>query len=312
MSDDSRHLRTFYNYYDMSVHWNELTQIDLRALGEQKSVFHEALQLVNIPGLYLGTPTTNYLNAGLKWNRPFMGLMSKPLSLGHQTIHTVLRLPTFELVILKDEKTILGEHDLRDKRYDIVLQWFQGVFERIGFNAENFSQPTSEIFMEKYFSQGAVSIHNFIAALEIVKLFNNAVLALRTLRIQLTGSSAITCWPTSFKLSTVVPLNISQNGEIRSGFEAGFCLGNQYIPEPYFFVNSLPSSGNDELTLCDMMGGGQGCCSDDVFGTKLLYTKLINQTDQYSMVNHFFYHNIRFLQENMKVLSHSNDKIRWN
>jgi hypothetical protein len=221
--------------------WRKVRGVDRGTLSEARLQAHYAAQWLARTARAYVTPWPDDRHTNLGWDRDIAGLTAHALPQG-----TVLGLNLSELTLtVWDGSRAAGSQTigLEGRRDAEVRQWLGRQLEAKGLDASALDAPSPYPMPEHPIGHGAPYGAAGLAAVlaELVTWFANAdhVLGETRQRIVARGIEAppIRCWPHHFDLDSLIPLG-SSAGARNVGL--GFCPGDEYYDQPYFYVSCYP------------------------------------------------------------------------
>jgi hypothetical protein len=221
--------------------WRKVEDVDWRALREARLQAHYAVQWLARAARAYVTPGPDDRHTNLGWDDAIAGPTTRALPPG-----TVLGLNISDLTLnLWGGPRVAGSQSLglEGRRDADIRQWLGRHLAATGLDAEALDAPSPYQMPEHPIGRGApYGVAGLAAALAgLVAWYANAdrVLGEARQRILARGIDAppIRCWPHHFDLDSLIALG-SGAGACTVGI--GFCPGDEYYDQPYFYVSRYP------------------------------------------------------------------------
>jgi hypothetical protein len=219
--------------------WRKVGGVDRSALREARLQAHYATQwLARVARAYV-TPAPDDGHTNLGWNEAITGLTTRALPQG-----SVLGLNISDLTLIwSDGPPMAGSPTIGlEGRPDAEIRQWLGRHSSVkGLDAAALDAPSPYQMPEHALGRGApYGAAGLAAALaELVAWYGNADHVLGEARrgIVARGIDAppVRCWPHHFDLDTLISLG---SGTRTVG--VGFCPGDDYYDEPYFYISCYP------------------------------------------------------------------------
>jgi hypothetical protein len=214
--------------------WRGLKGVDPARLHEARLAAHYAAQwLARIARGYVA-PHANDFHTNLGWDDALSALTTHALPGGGRA---GLKIAALTLVWSKGG----GEDEglrLDGRRDADVREWLGHRWRQMGLDPDALDAPAPYQMPAHPLASGAPYAADPAALDELAAWFGNAELVLGETRQRVRARSLdapeVRCWPHHFDLDSLVPL-----GEGRT-VGMGFCPGDDYYDEPYFYVSRYP------------------------------------------------------------------------
>jgi hypothetical protein len=82
---------------------------------------------------------------------------------------------------------------------------------------------------------------------ELARWFANADRVLRRLAAETPGAGSVLCWPHHFDIASLIAVETDAAGEAVVTVGVGLSPGDEFFPEPYWYVNHGPETQRTEL-----------------------------------------------------------------
>jgi hypothetical protein len=221
--------------------WREVKGVDWSALREARLQAHYGVQWLARSARAYATPRPDDRHTNLGWDDGIAGLTTHRLA---QDIVLGLNISDLTL-ILWDAPATAGSHTsgLTGRRDAEIRQWLGRQLSAKGLDAAALDQPALYQMPDHPIGAGApYGAAGLATALaELVAWYANAnhVLGEARQRMRTRGIDAppVRCWPHHFDLDSLVSLG---SGAGARTVGVGFCPGDEYYDQPYFYVSCYP------------------------------------------------------------------------
>jgi hypothetical protein len=221
--------------------WSTTTGVDWSALHEARLQAHYAVQwLARAARAYAPTRVDDH-HTNLGWDDAIAGLTTHALAQG---VVVGLQICDLTLTLLdrqeRKEAQVLG---LDGRREAEVREWLGRHLGARGLDADALDTPSPYQMPEHPIGRGApygaARLAGALGALGAWYANANQVLGQTRQRIAGRGidAPAVRCWPHHFDLDSLVALGA---GAAMRTVGVGFCPGDTYYDQPYFYVSCYP------------------------------------------------------------------------
>jgi len=227
--------------------WHPVPRADFRKLHDARLQAHCAVQWLARAARAYVPPQPNDFHTNLGWDEDFGGLVTHALPDGARL---GLRLADLTIVVLGDKAKELS---LDGRAETEVRAWLGREMAARGLPPEALDAPSPYGMPWHVLAMGArYSLDELTDAFATLALwYGNADVALggfrRTLAARKLKPPQVRCWPHHFDLDCLVTL-----GRGRS-MGLGFCPGDEYCDEPYFYTSMYPEPWIPALPLLPAM-----------------------------------------------------------
>jgi hypothetical protein len=232
--------------------WRKAEGVDRSALREARLQAHYAVQWLARAARAFVPPASDDRHTNLGWDDGITGLTTHPLAQG-----TVLGLSISDLTLVLRDGPATQASRLEGRRDDEIPQWLGRNLSAKGLDADALDAPSPYQMPEHPIARGApYGAAGLAAALaELAAWFANAnhVLDEARQRIGTRGIDAppVRCWPHHFDLDSLVSV---RGGAGARTVGVGFCPGDEYYDQPYFYVSCYPPPDVAALPSLPLVG----------------------------------------------------------
>lgn len=220
--------------------WREIKAVDLGILSAARLQAHYAVQWLARAARAYVTPLPDDQHTNLGWDNAIGGLTTHALRQG-----SVLGLRLADLTLMVGEGAGLAGSaaiGLQGRRDADIREWLGSNLRAKGLDADLLDRPSPYQMPVHPIAAGASYEAGLAAALAaLVAWYANADQILGETRqaIVARGLEAppVRCWPHHFDLDSLVPLRSGAPARIVG---VGFCPGDDYYDQPYFYVSCYP------------------------------------------------------------------------
>jgi len=221
----------------------KFSKLNREKLFLTKNQIHTAIQLISIPPRSYLPQSDGDIYASLIWDARSKSLHSQHFG-NLKNIQTSINIKKFELEILVEE-IVFDAIDMDNRTYEYLYDWLKNKLVRLQLDPSQLSTKLPYILQEIEISPESKLINYDSASLqEFAKFYQNAYLSfVRFQNENLEKKYKILVWPHHFDMALNIPLDPSGENQIGIGLSPG----DQYYPEPYFYV-LLPTGNYAEKT----------------------------------------------------------------
>jgi hypothetical protein len=221
--------------------WRKVEGVDWSALHEARLQAHHAVQWLARTARAYVTPGPDDSHTNLGWDDAIAGLTTHALPQG-----SVLGLSFSGLTLsLWDGSPVKGSPaiELAGRTDAEIRLWLGRHLSAKGLDADALDAPSPYQMPEHPIGRGGpYGAAGLAAALaELVAWYGNANDALGEARQRIVArgiaSPPVRCWPHHFDLDSLIPLGSAAGG---GTVGVGFCPGDEYYDQPYFYVSRYP------------------------------------------------------------------------
>ncbi len=232
----------------MSLNWQHVTVADYRKLRDARLLAHYGTQwLARAARAYIpAQPGDGHTN--LAWDDEFRGLSTQALPGG---VRLGLRIPDLTLVALGPAPQTLA---LDGRAEPEVRAWLAEVLASRGLDTARLDVPLPYEMPHNVVALGArYSIEELVDPLNAIAVwFSNGNAMLNAIRDGLVKrqlkAPEVRCWPHHFDMDSLI--HLGGNRAVGSGF----CPGDEFCDEPYFYISIYPEPYIPALPLLPPVG----------------------------------------------------------
>lgn len=234
--------------------WKSLKGVDLAQLHEARMQAHYAVQwLARVARAYIPPrPDDGHTNLG--WEDDFEGFTTHPLN---DNKRLGLRLADLTLALLNGSKTV-QTFALQARTDADARAWLGQQMSVMNLPATALDAVSPyELPAHTLGRGGRYDTSKLAEALQdLASWYANGFRSLDALKQKLRTRSLpapdIRCWPHHFDLDCLTPIDNSKKPSPTMG--AGFCPGDGYYDEPYFYISLYPRPDHSQLPALPPLG----------------------------------------------------------
>ena len=234
--------------------WKPLKGVDFAQLHEARMQAHYAVQwLARVARAYI-PPRPDDVHTNLGWDDDFDGFITHPVK-GDKRLG--LRLPDLTLVLLEGGKT-LQTFPLQGRTDAEARAWLGQQMSALGFSDSALDAVSPYELPAHALGRGERYETSKLAEplRELSSWYANGSRSLDALKQKLRAQGLtapdIRCWPHHFDLDCLTAIDNGKTPSPTMG--AGFCPGDDYYDEPYFYVSLYPRPDPSRLPAVPSLG----------------------------------------------------------
>ncbi|HEX3162239.1 MAG TPA: hypothetical protein VHQ92_06655 [Pseudolabrys sp.] len=238
--------------------WRALRGIDTVRLSEARLQAHTAAQWLARAARAYSPPQPDDGHTSLIWDRAIDGLKTQPLKNG---MRFSLQLSNLTLALSDGNGPAGVQSIFLSGRTDAeVRTWLGGQLGKRGIDAVGLDATPPYQIPAHAIAKGApydAAVISADALAELAAWFSNAELLLNQIQSQLIerklAVSPVCCWPHHFDLAALTTLP-KHTADATGYVGIGLSPGDEYYPEPYFYVSVYPKPDPAMLPTLPMFG----------------------------------------------------------
>ena len=252
--------------------WQQLGQPPPAELADARVQLHWAAQIVAAAGLSFVEPQADDSHTSMVWLAG-PGLLAGRLTSGQKPFQAALRLRDLTLLLLAETGEVIEEFVLAGRTLEDGYAWLASAVAKF-----TGGEPTAAIQRSVYelpthpVAAGApFALQPRAAFEELERWYANADLVLRAVQKTVPNASPVRCWPHHFDIATLLPLDAGDDPQSARSMGVGLAPGDDFYPEPYWYVSPWPHPKSYELTPLEGRGDWQ---TENAFMAALPASKL--------------------------------------
>ena len=258
----------------ISKKWRRLDPIAFEQISNAREVVHEAIQIIASTGISYVQKREDDSHTNCEWSRSLKSFVGNLFGKDNK-ICLALNVSELQLLLIKENWTIIEEFNLNGKSLDDVIQWLKKNFINNGLDFNKFTlEKHYKIPVNTIFEGDKFKVENKQAFQELSDYYANADLILRSYISEIPNATPVRCWPHHFDIATL--LNIANENLQSIGI--GMSPGDFNNQEPYFYVTMWPYPDLQKIVLPDISIGNWNF--DGWIGSSLLASEIIKNTDE--------------------------------
>jgi hypothetical protein len=225
--------------------WHKVTVADYRKLRDARLLAHHAVQWIARAARAYVPARAHDVHTQLAWDAEFQGLVGEPLPDGTRL---GLRIPDLTLCVMDGASLPLD-----GRAEPEIAAWLSDTLDSRGFDTDKLAAPPYDMPHNVVALGARYCIEELMPELAAQALwFGNAHGLLSDVRASLVkrGLKApeVRCWPHHFDMDSLVHLGGNR------AVSAGFCPGDEFCDEPYFYISIYPEPYIPSLPLLPPVG----------------------------------------------------------
>ncbi len=177
----------------------------------------------------------------MRWDAALGALVGQPLG----GARLALRPSDLTLFVLAGEPQPVAELALPGHTLAEAYAWVSGALGRGGRRERGLVHPGYELPPHPIAEGGRFEIAE--GQDELARWYANADAVLRTFASETSGAGEVLCWPHHFDIASLVAVETDATGEVVCSVGVGLSPGDEFVPQPYWYVNHGPETGRAEL-----------------------------------------------------------------
>ncbi len=266
--------------------WSTVGENDPRKLVEARLQLHWAVQPVMAFADCALERLPDDSQANLGWRDGIEAMVGRQRPDG---LSAGLRIPDMTLMVFDREGAPAEDFSLEGQTIDSAISWLEEVVAaRTGGPIERPIRIRDYDMPEHPVATGAVfAVDNPPVFAELARWFANGNRAIQRLTSRGEAWTEVRCWPHHFDLGTLISLDSSGDASSGRSIGVGLSPGDNWYPEPYFYVN--PYGLADPPADGPALESGGRWHTDGWFGAVLTATSILGEPDdtQESAVSSF-------------------------
>jgi len=239
MSDD----RALEAMRRAAVRWEPLGSRPPTALADARGQLHQALQITTAAAISLLAPAPDDSHTNHEWIAESRLFATRVIS-APRPFRAALRPSDLSLLIVDGAGHGENAFALHGRTVDEAFTWLSRQLKASGADAgrltrkKHYEIPAHPVAAGAPFDLGDGSAFG-----ELARWWRNSNGLLRALAGTVVGSDPVRCWPHHFDLATILPVE----GQRTRSIGVGLSPGDEWFPQPYFYVSPHPSPHSSEL-----------------------------------------------------------------
>lgn len=220
--------------------WQLLGKVAPARLRGAREQAHWGVQVLSAAGETFAEHVPDTSHTASQWDASLSALVGRPL----RGMRIGLRLSDLTLLVLRDDRQPVATHPLAGHTLAEAYAW-AGQALAAGVDPRGLVHPGYELPAHPIAEGG-----RFEAAAgldELARWYANADATLQRFARETPGAGAVLCWPHHFDLASLVVLESDANGEALRSVGVGFAPGDEFVPQPYWYVNHGPETERTSL-----------------------------------------------------------------
>jgi hypothetical protein len=221
--------------------WQVLGKVSPAHLRPAREQAHWALQVLSAAGETFAEHVPDTSHTASQWDAALSAFVGQRL--GGARIG--LRAADLTLLVLRDDERPAATLPLAGRTLAEAYAWAGRALSADGRSELGLVHPGYELPSHPIADGG-----RFEAAAgldELARWYANADAVLRRFERETPGAGSVLCWPHHFDIASLVAVETDNEGAALRTVGVGFSPGDEFVPQPYWYVNHGPETARSEL-----------------------------------------------------------------
>ncbi len=272
--------------------WYALRSLDLDLLRSMKNDCHLAIQNVSAVGRTFLEPVSNDRNASLNWIPGLWRLAGNWVS-GIHKFRSSLSFDDFSIYLVDEKVNTLDSITLSEKSENQVLVWLEQHIISLNLSSSHLVMNPPYSLPPDLRDKKGFSLPDLDLIKDLGGYFHDAFILFSEYRQCHKDTSAIEVYPKRFNMEMRIILIETDEEETDTYITLGFCPGDKYYDEPYYYVTSRPHIMETVLPKFSTRGFWH---KNNWFGSVYFTRNLWDSSDQKATAMYFFDESISMFQ----------------
>jgi len=231
---------------EVPMTWQLLGQVPPAELRNARLQAHWAVQVLSAAGETFLEPAPDTSHTAMTWDAKQGAFVGRTLS-GERTCRVALRVADLTLLLLSEGDSPVAEltlpgHTLAEA-YRFTAQAIQSCTRAA--RPRPLVHPGYGLAPHPLAESGRFERDAGLP--ELARWVANAESALHRLERETPSAGEVLCWPHHFDLATLITVEMDRTGDPVRTVGVGFSPGDEFIEQPYWYVNHRPVTERSEL-----------------------------------------------------------------
>lgn len=226
--------------------WQLLGQLSPSELRNARLQAHWAVQVLSATGETYLEPAPDTSHTAMTWDAKQGAFVGRTLS-GTRACRVALRLADLTLLLLGEDDSPLAELALPGHTLAEAYRFAARAVHAHTRAAKPrpLVHPGYELAPHPLAEAGRFERDAGLP--ELARWYANAASALRRLERETPSAGEVLCWPHHFDLATLITVEMDRAGDPVRTVGVGFSPGDEFIEQPYWYVNHGPATERSDL-----------------------------------------------------------------
>jgi hypothetical protein len=223
------------------VDWQLLGQVSPARLHAAREQTHWAAQVLSAAGETLAPHLPDTSHTAMQWDAALAALVGQPLG----DARLALRLADLTLLLLEDGRPPAAGLALPGRTLAEACAWAAAALAPHTGGERALVHPGYALPPHPIAQGGRFELAAGLG--ELARWYANADRVLRRLAAGTPGAGDVLCWPHHFDIASLLAVEADAAGEAVGTLGVGLSPGDEFFPEPYWYVNHGPETQRTEL-----------------------------------------------------------------
>lgn len=234
--------------------WVRVGAIPPASLVDARLQLHHAIQVAVSAAISYIPARPDDSHTALSWSARHRSLVTEPMA-AERPIRLALRVEDLTLMVLDGALNATRPFALAGRTVHDANTWLADVTRAAGLDPSHLTTRKHYAIRDHPVASGArFSVGSGDHFRELQRYWSNAAFVLDAVAGATVGASPVRCWPHHFDIATLITLPTSAGGR-RPTIGVGHSPGDEWYPEPYWYVGPNPYPDTSDLPVIDGGGG---------------------------------------------------------
>jgi hypothetical protein len=226
--------------------WQLLGETPPARLANARRQAHWALQLVAAAGESFAPHSPDTAHTAASWEPALAALAGQTLP-GSAPWRIALRVADLTLLLLGRDGSAQAERALAGATLADARRWLSEVLKAHGRGERDRPLVHPDYELEPHPLARGARFERDAGLPELARWYANAAAALQRLARATPGAGPVLCWPHHFDIATLIAVETDSAGVALRTVGVGLSPGDEFVAEPYWYVNHGPETERAEL-----------------------------------------------------------------
>ena len=227
--------------------WQELGAVAPKELAGVRAQAHWAAQTISAAGETFVAHEEDTSHTAMQWDAGLEALVGLALP-GRERLRIALRVRDLTLLLVDASPRAQASQPLAGRTLAEAYAWASDAVRVAtrGRLARTLVHPGYELPPHALGEGGRFEVDPAALA-ELARWYANADGELRELVARTPGAGPVLCWPHHFDIAALVAVETAPDGSATKTIGVGLAPGDEFVAEPYWYVNHAPESEGERL-----------------------------------------------------------------